>query len=194
MSRYDTKLWHISSPTLGCNLSWHKMCHEIMTQNSVATSVDTKCATKLWHISSPTLGCNLSWHKMCHEIMTQNYDTFLVRQSVATSVQYVGLGLYHGVLIYSRRQYPVQGGYNKKPIRNFSDLKNVTNAASQKTYPKFFGLEKCHECGITKNLSEFFRTWKMSRMSANLTQLVGLELCHGWVRLIFVPQKNLSID
>ena len=83
--------------------------------------------------------------------------------------------------------------HHKKPIRIFSDLKNVTNAASQKTYPKFFGLEKCHECSITKDLSEFFRTWKMSRMSANLTQLVGLELCHGWVRLIFVPQKNLSI-
>jgi len=33
----------------------------------------------------------------------------------------------------------------------------------------------------------------MLRMSANLTQLVGLEFCHGWVRLIFVPQKNLSI-
>mgnify|MGYP003335820630 CR=1 FL=1 len=47
---------------------------------------------------------------------------------------------------------------HKKPIRIFSDLKNVTNAASQKTYPNFFGLEKCHECGITKNLSEFFWT------------------------------------
>ena len=94
---------------------------------------------------------------------------------------------------YHQAAVPRARGYNKKPIRNFSDLKNVTNAASQKTCPNFFGLEKCHECGITKNLSEFFRTWKMSRMSANLTQLVGLEFCHGWVRLIFVPQKNLSI-
>ena len=58
----------------------------------------------------------------------------------------------------NRQQYPVLGGYNKKHIRNFSDLKNVTNAASRKTYPNFFGLEKCHECGIKKNLSEFFRT------------------------------------
>ena len=31
-------------------------------------------------------------------------------------------------------------------------------------FPNFFRLEKCHKCGITKNLSEFFRTWKMSQM------------------------------
>ena len=48
--------------------------------------------------------------------------------------------------------------HHKKPIGIFSDLKNVTNAASQKTYPNFFGLEKCHKYGITKTLSEFFRT------------------------------------
>merc|ERR1712155_253157 len=52
--------------------------------------------------------------------------------------------------------------HHKKPIRIFSDLKNVTNAASQKTYPNFFGLEKCHECGIRdifqvrKNSDRFF--------------------------------------
>jgi hypothetical protein len=37
-------------------------------------------------------------------------------------------------------------------------LKNVTNAASQKTYPNSFGLEKWHKYGVTKNLSEIFRT------------------------------------
>ena len=108
--------------------------------------------------------------------------------------------------------------HHKKPIRIFSDLKNVIteNCAKKQSDPTLEpnrlknstkivpkkqsdptlepnGLEKCLECGITKNQSEIFRTWKMSRMSANLTQLVGLEFCHGWVRLIFVPQKNLGI-
>ena len=62
--------------------------------------------------------------------------------------------------------------HHKKPIRIFSDLKIVITTGGStpckrdvtKSYPKFFGLEKCHKCGITKNLSEFFRTWKMSRM------------------------------
>ena len=34
--------------------------------------------------------------------------------------------------------------HHKKPIRILSDLKNGTNVASQKTYPKFFGLKNCH--------------------------------------------------
>ena len=62
--------------------------------------------------------------------------------------------------------------HHKKPIRIFSDLKIVITTGGStpcktditKSYPKFFGLEKCHKCGITKNLSEFFPTWKMSRM------------------------------
>ena len=33
---------------------------------------------------------------------------------------------------------------DKKSIRTLSDLKIVTNVASQKTNPKFFGLENCH--------------------------------------------------
>ena len=37
-----------------------------------------------------------------------------------------------------------QVGRDKKPIRTLSDLKIVTNGAWQKTYPKFFGLENCH--------------------------------------------------
>merc|ERR1712223_2249939 len=31
------------------------------------------------------------------------------------------------------------------PILEPNGLKNSTNAASQKTYPNFFGLEKCHK-------------------------------------------------
>ena len=55
---------------------------------------------------------------------------------------------------------------DKKSIRTLSDLKIVTNVASQKTNPKFFGLENCHKWGVTKNLSEIFRTWKLSQQQA----------------------------
>ena len=58
----------------------------------------------------------------------------------------------------------VTNGSWQKPIRTLSDLKIVTNGAWQKTYPNSVGLENCHKWGVTKNLSEIFRTWKLSQM------------------------------
>ena len=66
----------------------------------------------------------------------------------------------------------VTNGSWQKPIRTLSDLKIVTNGAWQKTYPNSVGLENCHKCGITKHLSEIFRTWKLSQKLFNPT------LCH----------------
>ena len=60
----------------------------------------------------------------------------------------------------------VTNGSWQKPIRTLSDLKIVTNGAWQKTYPNSVGLENCHKWGVTKNLSEIFRTWKLSQQQA----------------------------
>merc|ERR1711994_717423 len=61
--------------------------------------------------------------------------------------------------------------HHKKSIRIFSDLKNVTNAASQKTYPNFFGLEKCHN-----NRRQYPVQGGYNKKS--YPKCFGLEKCH----------------
>ena len=79
--------------------------------------------------------------------------------------------------------------HHKKPIRIFSDLKNVTNAASQKTYPNFFGLEKCHnnrqqypvQGGYNKKPIRNFSDLKNVTNAASqktYPNFFGLEKCH----------------
>ena len=72
-------------------------------------------------------------------------------------------------------------------------LKNVTKFVPQKQSDPTLepnGLKNCHKWGVTKNLSDTCRTWIVSR-SADLTQLVGLKLCHGLGKALFSCLKKI---
>ena len=78
------------------------------------------------------------------------------------------------------------------PTLEPNGLANCHKWVVTKAYPNSVGLENCHKWGVTKNLSDICRTWFVSR-SANLTQLVGLKLCHGLGKALFSCLKKIYV-